>query len=411
MTLHFDCFAGISGDMALGAFVDLGVAPELLIAELKKLNLDSWSVNFSKDQRCGISGTKAVVSDTSVDSSHCGHTHYGEIRALLERSGISAGAKKIALDIFGRIAKAEAEVHAVPVDDVAFHEVGAIDSIIDISGAAICLDILKPDKITAGEIELGGGFVKCAHGILPVPAPATLKLVAGLPVKTGGFDKEMTTPTGAAILASCVDEFVTGAAFREIRSGYGIGHRITDKPNVLRVSLREESGTQNVQDVQNIQNAQNVQDTKSWIFEKLFLIETNIDDMTGEDLGFLMERLFNAGALDVTFTPCVMKKSRPGTTVSILAAQKNRAELHVTLFEYSSAIGFKETEVNRISLKRSESEVQGNFGSAKIKTVKHNGGKERSKIEYEDKARIAREKGITLNDAEILIKEESCTKI
>ncbi|GMO44639.1 MAG: nickel pincer cofactor biosynthesis protein LarC [Termitinemataceae bacterium] len=421
MTLHFDCFAGISGDMTLGALVDLGVDPVALCGELKKLNIDGWLLEFSKDARCGITGTKAAVTDTTLQSRddhesdqndhqyvlggihhhHNDHVHYSEIRVLIEKSGITEGAKKIALDIFRRIAVAESEVHGVPLDDIAFHEVGAVDSIIDITGAAICLDILKPNKITASTIELGGGFVKCAHGTLPVPAPATLKLAAGLPVKTGGFDKEMTTPTGAAILASCVDQFVTGEyEFTELRSAYGIGHRKMEKPNVLRVSLREE--------IDHRQNNKSLssehQSNKSMIFEKLFLIETNIDDMSGEAFGFLMERLFDVGALDVTFTACVMKKSRPGTTVSVLGAAKNLDKLRTALFEHSTAIGFKETEVNRVSLPRTEKEVHGDFGSAKIKTVGVDNCTMRSKIEYEDRSRIAREKRITLFDAESLIR-------
>ena len=222
-TLHFDCFAGISGDMTLGALVDLGVDTRRLYRELDKLNLDGWSIDFVKEERCGITGTRAVVSiENEVSATHTyhgceRHEHNGEnyehcrawrdIRALIERSGLSAGAKKRAVAIFSRVAAAEAEVHGVPVDEVTFHEVGALDSIIDIAGSAVCLDILKPDRITSSEIELGGGVVKCAHGVLNVPAPATLKLCEGLPVRTGGFNKEMPTPTGAAILAASVDEF------------------------------------------------------------------------------------------------------------------------------------------------------------------------------------------------------------
>ncbi|MDR0389182.1 MAG: LarC family nickel insertion protein, partial [Spirochaetaceae bacterium] len=274
-TLHFDCFAGISGDMALGAFVDLGVDPHELEKELGALGLSGWRLDFVRDERNGITGTRAIVTlsdehghhdhhdhehdghnghghhdhdhehehDGHHDHSHGHHDHehhdhshghhdhdhehhhhdhdheyhnhghhhhahnsWKEIKSLIEKSGLRDGVKKRALDIFGRVAASESKVHGVPEDDIAFHEVGALDSIIDIVGAAICLDILKPERISSSAVELGGGTVHCAHGILPVPAPATLLLVQGLPVKTGGFDKEMTTPTGAAILASCVDE-------------------------------------------------------------------------------------------------------------------------------------------------------------------------------------------------------------
>jgi uncharacterized protein (TIGR00299 family) protein len=296
-----------------------------------------------------------------------------------------------ALDIFSRIAKAESEVHGVSEDEIRFHEVGALDSIIDVVGTAICLDMLKPDRITCGEIELGGGTVKCAHGILPVPAPAVQLLVRGLPVKTGGFNKEMTTPTGAAILAASVDEFIAAAHFTEIKTGIGIGTRKMDMPNVLRVSFREENPELNARG------------QLPYITEELTLIETNIDDMTGEALGFLMERLFDAGALDVTFSPCVMKKSRPGTIVSALGSPQKLPALRRVMFEHSRSPGFREIPVRRLSLKREEEKITGDFGEAGRKTVYYGDRKLRSKIEFEDRARIARERNIPLDEAERLI--------
>ena len=237
--LHFDCYAGIAGDMVLGACVDLGVCPDTLRSELEKLKLKGWKLDFVRDERCGIYGTRAKV-EVEEDHHHADHHHHHwkDIRTLIQKSTLAESIKEKAIAIFSRIAQAEAQVHNVSVEEVAFHEVGAVDSIIDIVGASICLEILRPDKITSSAIELGGGTVKCAHGILPVPAPATLLLCTGLPVKTGGFQKEMTTPTGAAILASCVDEFIDRAAFRELKTGYGIGTHKLDMPNLLRISLR-----------------------------------------------------------------------------------------------------------------------------------------------------------------------------
>jgi uncharacterized protein (TIGR00299 family) protein len=415
-TLHFDCFAGISGDMALGAFVDLGVDPDMLRAELGKLGLEDmgpWELRFERDQRGGITGTHAVVDlggrmdhhamdiepvdgDSGGGHQHGhehthehGHTHehshskttWKDIRSLIAGSGLSEGAKQRALDIFTRIAEAEAQVHGTAVGDVAFHEVGAMDSIIDIVGAAICLDLLKPDRITCSEVELGGGMVRCAHGVLPVPAPATVLLTRGMPVRTGGFPKEMTTPTGAAILASCVDEFVSTRSFRELKTGYGIGTRKMDKPNLLRVSWREEDGAAGAE--------------APWNTEELVLMEANIDDMSGEALGFLMESLFAAGALDVTFTPCVMKKSRPGTIVAVLTGAEKLNALRETLFRRSTTIGFRETTVRRLSLRREEEGGR--------KTVYYGSEKLRSKIEFEDRARLARERGLTLEEAERII--------
>jgi uncharacterized protein (TIGR00299 family) protein len=280
------------------------------------------------------------------------------------------------------------------VDEVAFHEVGALDSIIDIVGTAIALDMLKPDRISCGPVELGGGTVKCAHGELPVPAPATLILVEGMPVKTGGFNKEMTTPTGAGILAASVDEFTSGAdgVFRILKTGYGTGTRRMEKPNLLRISLRETE-----------KNSNSV--AGLWDTEILTLMEANIDDMNAEEFGFLMERLFESGALDVTFSPCTMKKSRPGTLVSVLAPPAKLEELRLCFFKHSRSIGFRETEVTRLCLERDMETLSGSFGEARRKTAYLGGKALRSKIEYEDRARIAREKGISLAEAESLVRE------
>jgi uncharacterized protein (TIGR00299 family) protein len=418
--------------MALGAFVDLGVDPGLLRAELEKLGLKGWKLEFYRDERCGLCGTQAVVEIEGRDDHHAQedahnhrhehthedphnannhqreHTHkhprggsWKEIRELIENSGLSEGAKKRALDVFSRIAGAEAQVHGVPADKITFHEVGALDSIIDIAGAAVCLDMLKPGRITSGEIELGGGTVKCAHGVLPVPAPATLILCKGLPVKTGGFMKEMTTPTGAAILASCVDEFITAGNFTEIKTGYGIGARKLDRPNVLRVSWREERPA-NAPAL----NPKAVNSPSPWKIEEIVLIEANIDDMTGEALGFLMESLFAAGALDVTFSPCVMKKSRPGTIVSVVCPPGKLDALRETMFRCSSTIGFREIPVRRLSLRREEDRMRGEFPEARRKTVFYGDRILRSKIEYEDRARTARERGISLDEAERLMNKE-----
>ncbi|MDR2865724.1 MAG: nickel pincer cofactor biosynthesis protein LarC [Spirochaetaceae bacterium] len=414
--LHFDCFAGISGDMTLGAFVDLGLDPDILCSELKKLNIGGWKLEFCREERNGINGTRALVSleeESGKGNDHHHHHHHdeeeihdhqhgkesgegahahnawSEIRALIENSGISRSAKNRALDIFSRIARAEAAVHNKAIEDITFHEVGALDSIIDIVGAAICLDIIKPDKITCGKVELGGGSVRCAHGVLPVPAPATLILVKGMPVQTGGFDKEMTTPTGAAILASCVDEFIEQAAFTEIKSAYGIGARKLDKANVLRLSIREaDSGSSFSKDMP-LKN--------DWITRNLVLLEANVDDMNGEELSFLMERLFDAGALDTSFIPCLMKKSRPGHIISVLSGYEKLDAVRRTLFLHSSTAGFRESMVKRIELKR---EIGITANGSRRKTLFLDGEALRSKIEFEDRARIAREKNISLRSVD-----------
>jgi uncharacterized protein (TIGR00299 family) protein len=441
--LHFDCYAGISGDMALGALVDLGVDPERLRSELAKLNISGWKLDFVEDERGGLRGLHAAVElegetghiardddngnngghhnhDNNHDCNnhdcnnrayntvrgHNGHTHrsWRGIKALIEESALGAGAKKRALAIFTRIAEAEAEVHGVTPGEVTFHEVGALDSIIDVVGTAICLDILNPDRITAGPVELGGGTVRCAHGILPVPAPAVLVLVRGIPVTTGGFSKEMTTPTGAAIIAASVDDFVTRSAFTEIKTGCGIGTRRMERPNLLRVSLRETPPVFPPAQIADAPpSAAPPPPSGDVLSEELVFLETNIDDMTGEALAFLMERLFAAGALDVTITPCVMKKSRPGSVVSALCSYEKLEAIRDALFRNSGAIGFREIPVRRISLKREAGETGGEFGGARTKKVYYGGKLLRSKIEYEDRAALARARGIGLTEAERLI--------
>jgi uncharacterized protein (TIGR00299 family) protein len=435
-SLHFDCFAGISGDMTLGALVDLGVDPDLLKTELEKLGVGGWELDFANEQRNGITGKRAVVEIEGEtkhghgekhehdhphhhgehghhDHEHHhggGHEHHGqdrhehqthehshntwkEIRALIEKSAISSGAKERALDIFARIACAEAKVHGVPVQDVAFHEVGALDSSIDIVGAAICLDVLSPSRITAGTVELGGGTVHCAHGELPVPAPATLLLCRGMPVHTGGFDREMTTPTGAAILASQVDEFVQDASFVEVATGYGFGTRKFSKLSALRVSLREEMRRTDVHDMTELDGV---------------LLEANIDDMTGEELGFLMECLFGAGARDAVFIPCIMKKGRPGTLVSVLCPPDKLAALRETMFTKSKTIGIREIPVRCFALRREEEPLAGLYAGSK-KTVFYNGKKLRDKIEFEDRAALARKNNIALWEADALLRANAKT--
>jgi uncharacterized protein (TIGR00299 family) protein len=427
--------------MALGALVDLGVDPDALREELDKLALDGWKLIFTRDERCGIGGTWAFVDlgdrhdhhdhgyehhhehehhhdheyehhhdhDHSHNHHHehehhhdheHSHNSWKEIRGLIENSAIREGAKKRALDIFARIARAEAQVHGMAEEEVAFHEVGAMDSIIDIVGTAICLDLLQPDRITASEVELGGGTVRCAHGELPVPAPATLILCRGMPVRTGGFRKEMTTPTGAGILASCVDEFIEGGSFVELKTGYGVGERKLDKPNLLRVSWREVSGNSAGGGMGGDG------EREPWNVEELTVMEANIDDMSGEALGFLMERLFAQGALDVSFSPCTMKKSRPGTLVTVLSPPEKLDALRRTMFQRSASIGFREQRVRRLSLRREENRITGDFGEARVKRVFFGDRELRSKIEYEDRARLAREREISLEEAERLIMEE-----
>lgn len=242
--LYYDCFSGISGDMNLGAMLDLGVDRDYLASELSKLNLDhEFRISVYRDSRKGISGTKVDVILKHHHDHHDDHHHYHEhrnlhsIESIINSSSLNDNVKRLSLDMFGKVAEAEAKVHGKPLHEVHFHEVGALDSIVDIVGAAICFDFLKVDKVMSSAVELGGGFVKCAHGMIPVPAPATVEILKGIPVKAGVVPFETTTPTGAAILAASVDEFSEVKDFVIEKVGYGIGGSDTEIPNVLRAYL------------------------------------------------------------------------------------------------------------------------------------------------------------------------------
>ena len=243
--LYYDCFAGISGDMHLGALLDLGVDEKLLRDELAKLPLEGYELVIKKEQRKGISGTRVDVLADPVKDQHHKHHHeqehhaahrtFGEIKHMIGSSRLSDAIRQLSIKIFEKVAVAEARIHNKAVDDIHFHEVGAVDSIVDIVGAAICIRALAPDKILASTVELGSGSVVCAHGTYPVPAPATAEILTGIPVRKGTVEFEATTPTGAAILASCVDQFTDAFALKITKTGYGIGHKDGELPNVLRV--------------------------------------------------------------------------------------------------------------------------------------------------------------------------------
>jgi pyridinium-3,5-bisthiocarboxylic acid mononucleotide nickel chelatase len=241
--LYYDCFAGISGDMNLGAMIDLGVDPEYLREQLQKIAIGSYEIQVRREERRGIFGTKVDVILPSGEGAHSGHEHghrsFREIAGLIERSVFSAGVKGTSLDIFRKIAAAEAKIHGHPIDEVEFHEVGAIDSIVDVVGAAICFESLRVDRILSSPVQVGGGWVRCAHGLLPVPAPATAEILTGIPIRSGLVPFEAATPTGAAIVAATAGRFVERIDFTPLRIGYGIGQRDTEVPNVLRVFLGE----------------------------------------------------------------------------------------------------------------------------------------------------------------------------
>ncbi|MGO8693573.1 MAG: nickel pincer cofactor biosynthesis protein LarC [Rectinemataceae bacterium] len=396
--LYFDCFSGISGDMTIAALVDLGVPEERLRAELGKLGLQGWRLRLKIDSKHGIGGTRAdvdllptpvKVGLLSPGTNVPGHEHraYRDIKAMIQGSDLGAGARDRALAIFGKLAEAEAKVHGTKVEDVSFHEVGAVDSIVDIVGAAICLDFLEPDRVLCSSVELGGGFVNCQHGVIPVPAPAVVELLKGVPVKSGAVQNETTTPTGAAILAASVDEYTDDKRFRIMRSAYGIGHRDTEIPNVLRVMLGERDVAPRGVAQQGVAGRES--------FDGV-LIECNIDDMSPECHGHVMDRLFAAGADDVWFAPIVMKKNRAAVALSAIGPLDREEALAEAMLRETSTFGLRRSYFAKTSLERDVRTLKTSFGEVRVKTAYLRGEAVKSKFEYEDIRRIAGERGISI---------------
>jgi uncharacterized protein (TIGR00299 family) protein len=383
--LYYDCFAGISGDMNLGAMIDLGVDPEVLREELRKIEIGSYEIQVKRDQRRGIFGTKVDVILPSGEGAPAAHGHghrsFKDIAGLIEKSNFSEGVKRTSHNIFMKIARAEAKIHGHSIDEVHFHEVGAIDSIVDVVGAAICFDYLKVDQILSSPVQVGGGFVKCAHGMLPVPAPATAEILTGIPIKSGIVPFETTTPTGAAILAATAGRFAERVDFTPLKIGYGIGQRDTDVPNVLRVFLGEMDDEEQDLDVE---------------VKEACLMECNIDDMNPELYEDIVERLFEKGALDAYLTPIIMKKSRPAVKISILCDADHRRGLEEVLWLQTSTFGLRVNKIAKLMLRRDVTTVKTKYGDLCVKNAYLRGERIKWKLEYEDAKRLAQEKGVSI---------------
>lgn len=379
--LYYDCFAGISGDMNLGALIDLGVDINYLTTELEKLNIEGFHLEVKKDQRRGITGTKAEVVIENQENEK--HRHLRHIEELINGSSLPDRVKINSLKIFDLIAVAEAKVHNISKEKVHFHEVGALDSIADIVGAAICLDYLNVDKVMSSSIQLGGGMVKCAHGIMPVPAPATAEIVINVPVKTGLVNHEATTPTGAAILVATVDEFTDKINFPITKTAYGIGNRDSEVPNVLRVYMCED--TELIKDVTT---------------NDAIVLESNIDDMNPEHYDYLLEQLFKVGASDAWLVPIVMKKSRPAVTLSVLYNEELAVKMKEIVFTHSTSIGIREYKVKKNMLRREELILETGFGTVRIKQSFLNGKLVRAKPEFEDCKKLAEKHQISISEIE-----------
>ncbi|MBP9492037.1 MAG: nickel pincer cofactor biosynthesis protein LarC [Sulfurospirillum sp.] len=376
--LYYDCFSGISGDMNLGALLDLGVEEEYLRQELSKLSLNfAFKLVIEKASKMGISGTKVSVKLIPQWHAHP-HTHehrtFKSIEAIINASTLAQSIKERSLKMFWTVALAEGKIHGKAPDEVGFHEVGAIDSIVDIVGASICLEALHVKKIIASKIELGGGFVTCAHGTLPVPAPATVEILQNVPITLGRVASETTTPTGAAILKANVDAYEAKPSLVIEKIGYGIGHKDFSIPNVLRVYLGEEEER----------------------VDEEVILETNIDDMSPEILSFVQEQLFEAGVKDVYTTAITTKKNRLGVKLSVLVSLDKEAEAKRIIFSETTSIGLRRSLVQKIALERNVLHVKTPYGEISVKCAYFEGKRVKYKAEYEECKKAAREHNVPI---------------
>jgi uncharacterized protein (TIGR00299 family) protein len=395
--LHLDCFSGIAGNMFVGALLDLGLPRKALEADLAGLGL-RYQLRVRKVMRGAVAARYVEVRlpgrQRSGKKAGGAHPHprapgrsLGAIVKLLERARLTPPVRERALEIFENLGRAEARIHGVALEKVHFHEVGAVDAIVDVTGAAIGLERLGVEKVTASPVALGSrGSVETQHGTLPLPAPAALELLRGIPVVPAHVEWETVTPTGAAILRSVVDGFGPLPAMTLEAVGHGAGDaREGPLPNVLRAVLGRAGGA---------------------AADRIVLLETNLDDLVPEHFDYLMERLLEAGALDVSIQHLQMKKNRPGYLVRVLARPSDRLPLARILFAESTALGVRISESDRIVLEREERRVATPYGRIRVKRVRDPEGRRAVSAEYDDCKRAARRSGVPLRDV-VRIAEEA----
>jgi len=374
---YFDCFSGISGDMTLGALVDAGVELSALEAELRRLNLPSWKITAEKVKRGAIFARHVKVEAAET------HHHRGltEILRLIAQANLAPRIADRATRIFRRLGEAEAKVHQIDVEKVHFHEVGAVDAIIDIVGAAIGFELLGIDEFACSSLDVGAGNVKTAHGILPVPAPATAELLRGSPTYSSGIAKELVTPTGAAIATTLATRFGDMPLINLQSIGYGAGSAdLAERPNVLRLLIGDAVG---------------MEKGERWD-APITVIEANLDDMNPQLYGYFVEQAFAAGALDVFSTSVQMKKNRPGILVTLMCESASENKLIDLIFRETTTIGVRTHEVRRRTLEREIVPVATPLGEVRMKVSRMNGTMLNATPEYEDCRQIAAQKGIPL---------------
>jgi len=383
-TLYFDCFAGASGDMILGALIAAGVEPEAFKQQLSLLGVSGYTIDFETVDRSGISATYARVQNPHEHV----HRHLSDILKIIYSSRLSDSIKDRAAKIFARLAEAEARVHNEPVEQVHFHEVGAVDAIIDVVGAAIGFELLGIERYVASPLHVGSGTVDMDHGRYPVPPPAVAELLKGVPFYSTDIIGELVTPTGAAIITTVCAGYGPIPQLSLERVGYGAGTREYKKfPNALRVLIGEEEASLTAKSRQSAD-------------ERLWMIETNMDDISPQILGHVMDRAFELGALDCYFTAVQMKKNRPGVLLSVLCREEQRAPLSELLFSETTTLGVRAYEVERRALERRIVTVETQYGPIDVKVAQLNGHIIKEMPEYEQCRRAARKANVPLRIVE-----------
>jgi len=378
---YFDCFSGISGDMTVGALLDAGLKIETLEKELKKLGLSGYQLEVKKVVKKGISATqfKVKIKEKGVER------RLKDILTILEESKLDEENKKETKKIFFNIAQAESKIHKKEIDKIHFHEIGGLDSIIDITSTVIGIKTLGIEEIHSSALPVGKGFIKCAHDVIPVPAPATLELLKNIPTYSGGIESEMITPTGAAIISTLAKSFGERPLMKIGRIGYGAGEKEFTIPNLLRVSIGEK-----------ILKNENLKD--GYVSDEAVLIETNIDDMNLEFYDYIMDQLFFQGALDVFLTPIQMKKNRPAHMLSIIVYKQNLKEILEVLFSESTTLGVRVREVKRLRLSQQNFIAETKYGKIRVKVGMFKGEIKNIAPEYEDCKKMAKQHQVPLKE-------------
>lgn len=388
-TLYIDCGMGAAGDMLTAALLELHPNPAQFLDRLNNLGFPGVVVSAEKSVKCGIAGTHLSVKISGLEEDEHLHEHHShhhgsmaQIRSIVNGLPISTMVKLDIMSVFAEIAAAESQVHGVPVEQIHFHEVGSMDAIVDIAAVCLLLQELDVDRVVASPVHVGSGSVRCAHGILPVPAPATAHILQDVPIYGGSIQGELCTPTGAALLKHFVEEFGNMPTMRVQKIGYGMGKKDFPRANCVRVLLGE------------------AEETSDAIWE----LSCNIDDMSGEEIGFALEQLMEQGALDVFTTPIGMKKSRPGTMLTVLCREAEKKTFVEKLFRYTTTLGIREKLCQRHTLERKVVTVETQYGPVR-KKVSFGYGITREKWEYEDLARIAKEQGMSIQQVRSTIEK------